>query len=91
MILGDLQIIHYPGPRYHLPPSHHTDTAIRPQEVHPWLDLTYWQEAVFYSEEGMLLVGMHHLARLRDMAMPTLRVEILHAAVQSPIPRERDQ
>jgi hypothetical protein len=42
--------------------------------VHAQLDLTNWQEAVFQGEEGVLLVGMDHLARLRrSLAMLALR------------------
>src|SRR5437016_5863710 len=74
MILGYLQIIHRLGSRDHLPPYHHTDTAIRPQEVHPQRDLAHRQEAVLHREEGMLLVGMHYLARLcGGFAMFSLR------------------
>ncbi len=74
MILGDLQIIHRFRPRHHLPPGHHAHTTIRSQEVHAQFDLAHRQEAVFHREEGVLLVGMHHLARLRgSLAMLSLR------------------
>ncbi len=63
MILGYLQIIHRLGPRHHLPPGDDSHTAICSQEVHAQLDLTHRQEAAFYGEERMLLVGMDHLAR----------------------------
>src|SRR5712692_1756076 len=74
MILGYLQIIHYLRSRHHLPPCHDSDTTIRSQEVHLQLELAYWQEAMLQREEGVLLVSMDHLARLRGgFAMLTLR------------------
>jgi len=65
MVLGYLQIIHHHRPRYHLPPCDNSNPVIRPQETHAQLDLPDWQEPLLQRQERMLLVGMHHLTRLR--------------------------
>src|SRR5215471_5588318 len=72
--LSYFQIIHGPGPKYHLPSCHYPHPSIRPQEVHAQLDLTHQHEAVLHSEKRELLVSIHNLARLcGGFAMFSLR------------------
>src|SRR6266851_3163800 len=65
VILGYLQIIHHLGARDNLPARHHPIRPIRPQHVHAQRDLAHRQEALLLRQEGMLLVGVDGLARLR--------------------------
>src|SRR5437763_5865036 len=74
MILDDSQIIHHTGSRHHLPARHFPIAPIRPQDMHPKLDLTDRHKPFLLGEEWVFLVGMDYFARLGgDLAMLSWR------------------
>lgn len=66
VILRDSQIVHHLRPRHNLPAGYYSNIPIGPQDVHAQMQLSHWHKAFFQREEGMFLVGVNDLTRLRD-------------------------
>ncbi len=66
VILGYLQIIRHLGAGDNPPVRHHPIRPIGAQHMHAQLDLAHRQEALLLRQEGMLLIGVDGLTRLRS-------------------------
>jgi len=66
MILCDSQIVHHLDARYNLPACHDPDSAIGSQDMHAQVQLRNGYKTSLQGKEGMLLIGVNDLTRLRD-------------------------
>jgi hypothetical protein len=73
VILRDLQIIHHLHARNNRPVGNEANAAIGSHHMHAHRDLLDRQEAVLSRQEGVLVVGLHHLTlRVGSAAMVRL-------------------